>query len=139
MEPYYPTHLDDYCKFYNVSFFDLSLRCIFCGHLLDSLQLANFYKKHLSLVWRTGNCFACCLQCCRVSAQHEFERYCRCSVPAGLIQDILHKPLSEIIIRCHGCLTLLDLVEKIDAVNRGDNFYLVRKAWKGLCRDCIPK
>ncbi|AUB51247.1 E6 protein [Human papillomavirus type 211] len=139
MEPYYPTHLDDYCKHFSVSFFDLSLHCIFCGHLLDTQQLADFYRKRLSLVWRANNCFACCLQCCRVSARHEFEQYCRCSVSAGLIQDILHKPLSEIIIRCHGCLTLLDLAEKVDAVNRGDLFYLVRKAWKGLCRQCTPK
>lgn len=139
MEPYFPTHLDDYCKHFNVSFFDLSLQCIFCGFILDAQQLANFYQKSLSLVWRDGICFACCRQCCRVSARHEFERYCRCSVSASIITDILHKPLSEIIIRCYGCLTLLDLVEKIDAIHRGDNFHLVRSAWKGLCRECSPK
>ena len=139
MEPYFPTHLDDFCKHFKLSLFDVSLQCIFCGFFLDTQQLASFYRKRLSLVWRNNICFACCIQCTRVSARHEFERYLRRSVSSALIQDVLKKPLNEIIIRWHGCMKLLDLVEKVDTVCRGDNFYLVRNGWKGLCRECTPK
>ena len=139
MEPSYPTRLDDYCKYFHLSIFDVSLQCIFCSFILDTQQLADFYRKDLSLVWRNGLCFACCRQCCRLSARFEFEQYFRCSVSALMIQDVLGKPLKDIIIRCYGCMALLDLVEKYDTVCRNEQFYLVRNGWKGLCRECIPK
>lgn len=139
MEPYQPATLNDYCRYFNLSFFDVSLQCVFCKFVLDTQHLAAFHKKCLRLVWRNGNCYACCCQCCRVSARYEFERHKRCSISAAMIQDVLRKPLNEIQIRCYGCLGLLDLVEKVDTISREDSFYLVRDGWKGLCRQCTPK
>nr|AYA94734.1 MAG: E6 protein [Human papillomavirus] len=139
MDSSQPTSLDDYCRHFNCSFFDLRIRCIFCRHFLDLIQLADFHSKTLSLVWRGCECFACCTNCARLSAKFEFESYYRCSIPAVIIEDIVKQKLHQLIVRCYLCLRLLDTVEKYDSVCRGDSFHLVRQGWKGICRICASK
>ena len=70
-----PTSLDEYCKKYKTSFFDLKLCCLFCKHELTLQDLAGFASKVLSLVWRGDDCFACCALCLRLSAKFERENY----------------------------------------------------------------
>lgn len=139
MDRKHPSTLQDYCSNFNISFFDLRIPCIFCGFILTTQHLAGFVHKNLSLVWRGDSCFACCLNCCRLSAKFELSRHYQCSVLAEHLEVFLGKPLSEIIIRCCLCLKHLDLPEKIDTISRSDWFHLVRCQWKGYCRDCVEK
>lgn len=134
-----PTALDDFCRIFNISFFDLHIRCIFCGYVLDIVQLANFHSKGLSLVWRNCECFACCTYCARLSARCEFEKYYRCSVSAANIESLVNRKLHELQVRCYECLRNLDTVEKYDCVCRDESLHLVRNNWKGLCRFCAQK
>lgn len=139
MENLNPTNLQDYCRLFNISIFDLNIQCIFCRFVLDLEHLASFYNKNLSLVWRDSNCFACCISCCRLSAKFERENHYQCSVRSVDLETILQKPLHAVVVRCYECLRLLDLVEKYDCVCRDDYMHLIRSSWKALCRYCVQK
>nr|AYA94152.1 MAG: E6 protein [Human papillomavirus] len=134
-----PIHLDDFCRKYGISFFDVRLQCVFCKHWISTLDLAAFYCKCLSLIWKDNVCYACCCSCLKLSALYETQRYYQCTVMSDFIEDIVRKPLSEIIIRCLCCLTKLDLVEKLEHKYTGSAFYLVRGYWRGYCRNCKYK
>ncbi|ATQ38359.1 E6 [Gammapapillomavirus 12] len=131
-----PLKLDDYCKHYGISFFNLRLRCIFCKHWIDTVQLAAFHVKRLTLLWRNDVCFACCTPCLTLSARYERERFYQCSVKSDFLEDILHKPLADIVIRCVDCLCMLDLIEKIEHLLLDRPFHLIRGYWRGTCRNC---
>nr|AYA93812.1 MAG: E6 protein [Human papillomavirus] len=139
MDPQFPTALDQYCKIYGVSFFDLELTCIFCKFPVCLQDLASFYMKSLSLIWREGKCYACCCKCVRLSALFEFQQHCQCGVPCTNLPDLVNKQLKDIVIRCRDCYTLLSFVEKLDCVLHEEYFYLVRGHWRGLCRYCLFK
>nr|AYA93641.1 MAG: E6 protein [Human papillomavirus] len=134
-----PRTLEQYCAYFNTSFFDLHLSCIFCGCVLTTQDLASFSCKGLNLVLRNSKYFACCTICCCVSARFEFDKHCKCSVRALNIEAVSGKHLHELTVRCHNCLQLLDIAEKYDTLCRDDCFYFVRQQWKALCRKCVPK
>lgn len=134
-----PRTLEEYCLRSNTSFFNLHIPCIFCSRILDSQDLAAFSIKHLSLVHRNSQCFACCSLCCRVSARFEFDQYYQCSVQSLNIETVAEKPLSVLIVRCYNCFALLDTAEKYDIICRGDLFHIVRSQFRGLCRRCTPR
>lgn len=134
-----PKRLDEYCKATGTSFFDLKLCCAFCKFQLSLQELADFFTKQLSLLYRDGIAHAACRGCLRLSARHEFELFCRCSVPADIICDILHEPITCVCVRCTECYKLLDAAEKIDLCAASEHLYLVRQYWRGICRDCRKK
>lgn len=135
----YPVRLDDFCNRYSVSIFNLCLPCIFCKFNCNLQDLASFHLKRLSIVWRAGKPFICCSKCALLSAKYEFENYCTCVVKASLIEDLLHKSLHCITIRCVACYQLLDFSEKLDCCARDQEFCLVRGSWRGPCRNCTAK
>lgn len=139
MEVSRPLSLEDYCRQFDISIFDLHIQCIFCRFVLNIEHLASFANKTLSLIWRDNHPYACCISCARLSAKFECERYYQCSIRAVDIEGVLGKPLYALIIRCSECLRLLDIVEKYDGVCRNDYFHIVRSSIKGLCRFCVPK
>lgn len=134
-----PKRLDELCRTTGTSFFDLSLQCAFCQHFLSLQELADFHTKTLCLLYRGSVPYAACKGCLRLSAAHEFELYCRCSIPADIISDVLKQPITAVCIRCKHCYRLLDAPEKIDLCAANENVYLVRQYWRGVCRDCRKK
>lgn len=139
MDPALPRRLDQLCKDTGVSFFELKLQCAFCGFELTLQELADFHEKTLSLLYRGNVPYAACRPCLRLSAKHEFEQFCRCSVPAAALSDILRLPLTAVTIRCKECYRLLDLAEKIDLCAADESVFLVRSYWRGFCRGCRKK
>lgn len=139
MEPQYPNNIEDYCTHFNISFFKLGLKCVFCRHWLNTVELASFHQKKLSLIWRDGDCYACCTGCLRLSANYETERYYRCSFNSKIIEDVFRAPLNEIIIRCMHCYNLLDYIEKFEHQMREEPFHLIRQHLRGSCRHCVRK
>lgn len=139
MAAYYPTCLDEYCAVFGVSFFNLHMKCVFCKHRVSLQGLADFFVKHLSLVWKDNICFACCPQCLKLIANYESEHFTRCSVKGEALSHLLKQPLSAIVIRCTNCYKRLDCAEKIDCCNADIPFTLVRNHWRSLCRYCRPK
>ena len=113
MEPV-PLRLDDFCAKNGLSFFDVRLQCVFCEHWISTVDLAAFHCKSLSLVWKGHVCYACCCSCLRLSALYEMQRYYQCSLQGDYIEDLVRKPLTDIVIRCLLCLTKLDLLEKLE-------------------------
>lgn len=134
-----PKTLEQYCAYFNTSFFDLHIPCIFCSCVLTSQDLASFTLKTLNLVFRDPDYYACCANCCCLSARFEFEKHCKCAVRAVNIEAVSGKHLHELSVRCHNCLHLLDIAEKYDKVCRDEFFYFVRNQWRALCRNCMPK
>lgn len=134
-----PLKLDEYCRQYGISFFDVQLRCVFCRHLVSTSELADFHCKHLSLIWKEKVCYAACCACLRLCARCEAERYYQCNVCSSLIEDIVRKPLCDIVIRCLYCLAKLDLLEKLEHKYLRKRFHLVRGYWRGDCRNCKQK
>lgn len=140
MEPAdFPKFLNDYCVYYKINFFDLRLPCIFCDIIVNPQELASFYMKKLSLIWKTGRVYACCTKCLALSARFEKDKYFQCLVSSAAIEHLTQKPLKDICVRCLYCLSLLDLAEKIDIKFKGLSYCLVRGHWRGLCRNCIYK
>ena len=139
MAEYFPRSLDEYCRFYQIDFFDLRLPCIFCKFYTSLQDLGNFYIKRLSIVWRGNRPFACCMRCIRHSAVYEREQYCQCFVNCAFLDAVVGKPLHEIVIRCISCYALLDYAEKIDAFNAERAVFLVRGHWRTECRECVQK
>lgn len=136
MAALHPTRLDEYCKLYNLSFFDLDIKCIFCKFKVSLQHLADFYCKDLSLVWKNNECFACCSPCLRLTARHEKENYFQCSVKGCMIESFLNTPLSKIVVRCIECYKKLDYMEKIQCCVQETDFCLIRCHWKNYCRFC---
>lgn len=139
MAAYYPTTLDEYCATFGVTFFSLKLKCVFCKHIVSLQGLADFFVKHLSLVWKESICYACCPQCLKLIAKYESEHHTRCTVSGDTLSVLLKKPLSDIVIRCLQCYKRLDFAEKIDCCNADLPFCLVRDHWRSTCRNCRPK
>lgn len=131
-----PTNLEDYCKHYGVSFFNLRLRCVFCNGLVDCIDLAAFHHKKLALVWKSNVCFVACTNCLKLCAAYEKERFYQCNIRSDLLSDVLHKPLTEIVIRCMYCLCKLDHIEKLEHCYKQQLFHLIRCRWRGRCRNC---
>ena len=139
MEPLFPTKLNEYCSYFDISFFDLSLKCIFCKHYLNLVDLAYFYEKGLSLVWRNNICYACCDRCLKCSARYEANRHFQCTFNTATLHAVVEKPLEDIEIRCYYCLCILSLVEKCDLIARGRPTCLVRGYFRAPCKDCIRR
>lgn len=134
-----PRRLDLLCEATGQTFFQLSLKCAFCNFELSLQDLAGFHCKHLSLIYRENIPYAVCSGCLRLSAKCEFEEFCRCSVPAAILPDILHAPLTSVAVRCVHCYKLLDCAERFDLAAGSELVYLVRNIWRGPCRDCRKK
>lgn len=139
MEDRFPRSLDDYCKVYQIDIFTLRLPCIFCGFFAGFEDLASFYIKRLSVIWRFNRPYVCCIKCVRHSAIVEREKYCQCSVKCSLLDAVVGKELKDIVIRCILCYGLLDYAEKIDACVSDRLVYLVRGHWRTECRNCVEK
>lgn len=137
MEPLLkPLSVDEYCSYFNIDSLYVTLPCIFCHNSIDSLQLTIFQRRQLSLVWRGDNCFAACLSCIANVAKLERNKYFQCLVRGDYIEHCTQTPLQNLLVRCLFCMSLLGGDEKIDVIASGENFYLVRGAWKSVCRNC---
>lgn len=134
-----PTRLDLYCTETGTSFFDLRLKCIFCKFTVELPELAEFYSKGLSLVWKDNICYACCKRCILLSARFELENYSYYSVLISQLSEAVHIPLKDIILRCQYCYRKLDFIEKIDCKARGERATLVRGHWRACCRHCYKR
>lgn len=134
-----PRRLDDFCERSGQSFFTLQLQCAFCKFGLTLQELAEFHEKCLCLLYRNGIPYGACRGCLRLSAKLEYEMYCRCTVAAVQLSDILGQPLQTIAVRCVECYKLLDLAEKVDLCAGSEKCYLVRSLWRGRCRLCRKK
>lgn len=136
MAELYPTSLDEYCKTFKISFFDLSIPCVFCNCTLTLQDLASFVTKCLNLIWKSNCCYASCAVCLRVSARYERERYTQCIVKGHMLETLTTTPLCELIVRCKYCYRKLDYAEKIDCCVGDLPFCLVRSQWRNCCRNC---
>lgn len=139
MAALYPTSLDEYCACFNVSFFSLKLRCVFCKHIVNLQGLADFFMKSLSLVWKNEICYACCQPCLKLIAKYEKEHFTRCTVTGEVLLFLTKKPLKDLVIRCVSCYKRLDFAEKLDCCYGDVNFFLVRNSWRSECRNCRVK
>lgn len=137
MEPLlYPLSVDEYCNYFNIAKDSLTLPCIFCKAFIDAFQLSTFQDRQLSLVWRGNSCFAACLRCIRSVAKLERYKFFQCSVKGEYIEHFTQTPLQNLIVRCLHCMCLLSSEEKVEIIACGEQFYLVRGSWKGVCRKC---
>jgi hypothetical protein len=136
MEGTQPRSLDEYCSVFKVDFFNVRLRCIFCLFYASLTDLANFFDKKLSLVWRGETPYVCCIRCARHSAKIDREKYTLCAVKCDILDAVVGKPLKEIVIRCSACFALLDQAEKLDACAREQLVLLIRGHWRTECRLC---
>lgn len=136
MEQIFPTKLNDYCSYFEIDFFSLSLKCIFCKCFLDLVDLASFHQKDLCLVWRDNVCFACCDRCLKCSARYEANKHFQCTFNTSTLHAVVGRPLQNIEIRCYYCLCVLSLVEKFDLIAQGRPTCLIRGYFRAPCKDC---
>lgn len=135
----FPTNLAAYCSHFNIPFFDLKLKCIFCKNYVSLKELASFYEKELSLVWKNLICYACCERCLCLTAKYESENYFQCACKVQDLHALIERPLNEVLIRCYYCYDLLDLATKFDLIARDYKACLVRGHWRAPCRSCLRR
>lgn len=139
MEELQPRKLDDYCRIFDISLFDLYLKCIFCKRYLTLKDLACFHMKDLSLLWRNNICFACCERCVIASARYEASRHFQCIFQTDHLHVITGVPLQNLDVRCYYCLSVLDTAEKFDLIARNRPTCLVRGYFRAPCRECLRR
>ncbi|AFU07675.1 E6 [Canis familiaris papillomavirus 14] len=115
---------------------DLLLPCVYCKRFLNYNELTAFDFKVLQLTWKGGFPHGICNPCARDVSKKEREAFTEEVLTS---EDFVARVggLTEIFVRCHGCLKLLSLTEKILAISRGEQFFNVRGRWRARCRGCI--
>lgn len=131
-----PQSVLELSRLLNIPLDDCLVPCNFCRRFLSYTELTDFDNKRLSLIWKGDLVFACCRSCCVATATFEFDQYFVESVIGWEIEHKEGTSISDIIVRCHHCLTLLNQIEKLDICGRSQLFHRVRRGWKGLCRQC---
>ena len=137
MDSSQPTRLNEFCRVNNITFFDLRLSCIFCQFVCSLEDLASFFTKDLSIVYKYNKPHACCRKCLLLTANYEREKYFQCVVKSSVIDVVAGKRLEDLIVRCLYCFALLDSIEKKECLNRDENIALVRGHWRSFCRHCF--
>lgn len=136
MASQYPLRLREYCDYYGISFFDLTIRCIFCKCTLTVVDLAKFHAKVLSLAYRDDEPFAACTRCLRVTAYFERERYLLCTSKCSILDAVVGCSLDKLTVRCLVCLALLTEAEKAECAARDSEAHLIRGYWRTVCNNC---
>lgn len=131
-----PTTIRDLANLLGIPLVDCLLPCNFCGRFLDYLEVCEFDYKKLTLIWKDYSVYACCRLCCSATATYEFNVFYQQTVLGRDIELATGLSIFQIDIRCHTCLSFLDIIEKLDCCGRGLPFHRVRNAWKGVCRQC---
>lgn len=134
--PELPMTIRELAELLDIPLEDCLLPCNFCGKFLDLLEVLDFEKKRLTLLWKDYSVAACCRCCCVATATFEFNEYYQQTVLGRDIELATGRSIFEIDVRCQSCLALLDIIEKLDGCGRGRPFHRVRGGWKGLCRLC---
>jgi hypothetical protein len=132
----YPESVAGLAVLLDIPIEDLLIPCNFCGNFLSFLELNEFDAKNLTLIWKEHLVFACCRCCCTASGFFEFQNFYEGSVIGRDIETVEHKSIFDITVRCHQCLRLLDLIDKLDICGRSQHFHKVRGAWRGRCKYC---
>ncbi|AEM24663.1 transforming protein [Human papillomavirus 145] len=121
----------------SIPIIDLLIPCRFCNRFLPYIDLLAFDYKTLQLIWTEEDfVFACCCSCAHASAQFEFTKFYEFSVIGKELEQVEHQHIGAIPVRCHYCLRLLDLLEKLEVCYTHQQFHKVRGNWKARCRHC---
>lgn len=131
-----PSTIKELAEALGIPLQDCLVPCNFCGNFLDFLELCEFDKKRLCLIWKNYVVTACCRCCCVATATFEFNEYYEQTVLGRDIELATGRSIFEIDVRCQNCLSFLDIIEKLDCCGRGRPFHKVRGGWKGVCRLC---
>nr|AYA94166.1 MAG: E6 protein [Human papillomavirus] len=131
-----PTTIKELADLLQIPLVDCLVPCNFCGRFLDFLEVCEFDKKQLTLIWKDYFVSACCRSCCVATATFEFNEYYQQTVLGRDIELATGKSIFELKIRCQTCLSFLSTIEKLDSCGRGFPFHKVRDGWKGVCRHC---
>lgn len=132
-----PRSLQDFMNTYNLSLFDARLPCVFCKGYCTVVDLQEFIRKELQLVWKGGLCFAACTGCLYISAFYEHNKHLQLKIPSGLVQQVAGESVLDLNVRCVYCLAKLSREELVGSLVLGLDLYLVRHQWRGVCRLCI--
>nr|AYA94100.1 MAG: E6 protein [Human papillomavirus] len=124
------------CNFKNVSLDLLYLPCLFCHTVLSFQDKCAFLIKNLRVVFRSDSAFGCCCRCLKVVAYHEYCKYYRCSADGCVLDVLTGKCLKDLVVRCLCCMKQLEYVEKLQHIDRGEPYHLIRNTWRATCRLC---
>lgn len=125
-----------FCEFYGCTLETANIPCLFCHCILPFQDLCAFSTKCLNLVLRQYTFHAACTNCLRLSAQFEQNNYYQCTTSSCFLESLCGSHISNINIRCVFCMKRLDTIEKLDCLERGEDFHLVRGIWRSSCRLC---
>ncbi|ANZ90231.1 E6 protein [Bos taurus papillomavirus 16] len=131
-----PETIPGLLNFFNLEYHDLYLTCIFCNNLLTLDDCWHFEHASLSVIWRQGWPYGCCVGCCIQSAYLECLTFYEYSAEAEEVCDECESTLLELGVRCYGCFAYLTFTEKLEQQWNGELFHKVRGRWKGLCQHC---
>ncbi|BAA66109.1 unnamed protein product [human papillomavirus 67] len=131
-----PRNLHELCEALETTVHEISLPCVQCKKTLDRNEVYDFLFTDLKIVYRCGNPYGVCKQCLRLLSKVSEYRYFNYSVYGNTLEEIVHKPLNEITIRCITCQRPLCPQEKQRHVDRKKRFHNISNRWTGRCSVC---
>nr|QWC92933.1 E6 [Phodopus sungorus papillomavirus 1]QWC92939.1 E6 [Phodopus sungorus papillomavirus 1]QWC92945.1 E6 [Phodopus sungorus papillomavirus 1] len=115
----------------------LLLPCLFCGHLCNEQDKFDFLQSGLKVVWKNLCYHIACQACRRVAAYVEHAKCRVCVGEHDFVERMTGKCILQTTMRCIACMKELGASEKLLAVSQRRPFILVRKLWRGYCRNCF--
>ncbi|AEA35047.1 early protein E6 [Papio hamadryas papillomavirus 1] len=114
----------------------IELECVYCLAPLTRIEVYDFARWDLRVVYRRGNAYGVCRLCLRFySKVRKYRRY-NYSIYGSTLERSLKKQLGDIVIRCYCCQKPLGPVEKQRHVDRGQRFHNIADVWTGRCLEC---
>lgn len=131
-----PHTISQLCALVHLPPESLCLVCAFCDKLMQSIDYYHFGLASLSLIWRRGWPFACCLPCCLTASFLEVAYFYEGSASAETVESLTCNTLSSLPVRCHCCLKYLTEEEKNYHREQKVFLHRIRGRWKGCCTYC---
>ncbi|AHL46424.1 E6 protein [Rupicapra rupicapra papillomavirus 1] len=132
----YPKTIAQLAAHSNFADSHLLLPCIFCGDFLTAADVIHFDTAPLTLLWRFGFPYACCIRCCNYAGMLEAYRYFQGLIPAAWVEQITGLSLLQLDVRCVTCLRRCSLGDKLSVLWRSSDFFVVRNRLKTVCQIC---
>ncbi|ABX56077.1 E6 [Macaca fascicularis papillomavirus 6] len=128
--------LHDLCEQREESQHEITLECVYCLAELTRVEVYDFARKELCLVYRDGNPYGVCEKCLKFYSKIRKHRRYHYSIYGSTLERKLKRQLGEILIRCYICQKPLCAVEKQRHVENGQRFHEIAGYYTGRCLYC---
>nr|UNB14034.1 E6 [synthetic construct] len=128
--------LHDLCEQREESQHEVQLDCVYCRNPLTRVEVYDFARWDLRIVYRDGQPYGVCQLCLRFYSKiRKYRRY-HYSIYGTTLERRTQKQLTEVLIRCYVCQKPLCPIEKQRHLEQKQRFHEIAGQWTGRCMQC---